>query len=369
MKRLINKLGIIAFSFNLFLDINATDIQTVEANAQYGPKVWSMFFQAENEERGQEMDIIIEGDSMFNGRKYLLAIINVGSNDPTERDTLLYRQEGGKVFFVPKGQEQEILLLDYDLQADDVFTNHRGTTFRVERVGFFDDCPCNIIADDLIQPKMLELKSIDGSQTDIWMEGIGSTSWGIFPFLPKKSQVFFSSGKKMEVFFSIDEPNYKKQYGHPHDFDSNEDFYAFMLGEYDNRTICSFVGDTLRVKGCRIMSGGTIPAVSCAIDSQNISIGVVNSNPYSFSFASDDRIFFNVKFPGFATGIYNFGDETLECKGPADGMNVVKPGAAGTDKRTYDLSGRPVSGKPQRGLYIQGGRKVVHTRTQFNGRD
>ena len=107
MKRLINKLGIIAFSFNLFLDINAADIQTVEANAQYGPKVWSMYFQAENEERGQEMDIIIEGDSMFNGRKYLLAIINVGSNDPTERDTLLYRQEGGKVIFVPKGQEQE----------------------------------------------------------------------------------------------------------------------------------------------------------------------------------------------------------------------------------------------------------------------
>ena len=57
------------------------------------------------------------------------------------------------------------------------------------------------------------------------------------------------------------------------------------------------------------------------------------------------------------------------AKWPTDDIDVVKQGATGTGKRTYNLSGRPVSGKPQRGLYIQGGRKVVHTRTQFNGRD
>ena len=69
----------------------------------------------------------------------------------------------------------------------------------------------------------------------------------------------------------------------------------------------------------------------------------------------------DVRIPSFKAGTYQVGMpggeyETLECKGPADGIDVVKPGAAGTDKRTYDLQGRPVPSKPQRGLYIQDGR-------------
>lgn len=75
----------------------------------------------------------------------------------------------------------------------------------------------------------------------------------------------------------------------------------------------------------------------------------------------ENKYFFDVKIPGFKAGTYQVGMpgrdyETLECKGPADGIDVVKQGAAGTDSRTYDLSGRPVPSKPQRGLYIQGGR-------------
>ena len=69
----------------------------------------------------------------------------------------------------------------------------------------------------------------------------------------------------------------------------------------------------------------------------------------------------DIRIPGFAPGTYQVdisGHEkvTLECKGPADGIDVVKSETTKTDIRTYDLQGRPVSGKPQRGLYIQGGR-------------
>lgn len=335
------------------------DILTIDATAKYGPKMWSMYY--ENDEGAREMDAVFEvgKDSTLNGHRYLKIIINAASYVETERDTLLYRQENGKVFFVPKGEKKEILLLNYDLEVNDVFVYPDGTAFRVEHKGPFDELPCERVSEDDVQPRILELKSLDGAQTDIWMEGVGSIYWGIFPFLPKDAQVFFSSGKLMEVFSPVDKPNYKKQYSRPDMFDNAEDNYAYLRGEYDNRTICYFIGDTLCVKGCKKLAGGTPVAVKCLLEGNNITIQVIDANPYSFKFAEERQIYFNVKFPHFPAGTYFWGTETLTCQGETGLKQISDIGKETEGSRAYDLQGRPVSGKQRRGLYIRGGRVRV----------
>ena len=68
------------------------------------------------------------------------------------------------------------------------------------------------------------------------------------------------------------------------------------------------------------------------------------------------------------TDVYVVSKSELLAQSTVPVQNVTRTSES-LNHTSYDLSGRPVPGHPQRGLYIQGGRKVVHTRTQFNGRE
>ena len=72
---------------------------------------------------------------------------------------------------------------------------------------------------------------------------------------------------------------------------------------------------------------------------------------------------FSVRIPGFKAGTYEVGmpgEEcvTLECKGTsATSVNGIT--SSSQKDGFYDLQGRKLSGKPARGIYIEGGKKKV----------
>ena len=123
----------------------------------------------------------------------------------------------------------------------------------------------------------------------------------------------------------------------------------------------NFIDDTLCITTDERTLNIKPTFAECSIDNNIVKVSI--GQMYE-GFEDCDCIFegeLDIRIPGFAPGTYQVdisGHEkvTLECKGPADGIDVVRKGVTGTDTRTYDLQGRPVPSKLQRGLYIQGGR-------------
>ncbi|MBO4612926.1 MAG: hypothetical protein J5671_07150 [Bacteroidaceae bacterium] len=346
------------------------------------PKFWNLHIDVED---GGfiNMDYRQDGDTLIQGRQYVrvvfgyeekgdlyrsdfLLMSGIRPKGGTYADTLYYRQEGDKVFCLQSTGDDEILIIDYGLKVGDNFTDANGNTYIVKETGRENNNEY-FFSWYFYQPKKLNLISKQTGEEDIWIEGIGSKYWGITPLFlmerskvftklnlrPCRSQVFMGYGGNLLLMPNVNYENYKaKAISEAGQYTGNDYYVSY-----------EFIDDTLRVEGIKIFEHfGGYSYIECIID--NGQIDVMVKQFWMQAEVRENKYIFDVKIPGFKAGTYQVGMPggeyvTLECKGPADGMNVVKPGAAGTDKRTYDLSGRSVSGKPQRGLYIENGRKVV----------
>ena len=344
------------------------------------PKFW--YLHVDVEDGGFiNMDYRQDGDTLIQGRQYVrvvfgyeekedlyrndfLLMSGIRPDGETYPDTIYYRQEGDKVYCLQAEGNDEILILDFGLEVGDEFTDANGETYVVKDTGrqesdkYFETLY-------FYQPKKLILLSTQTGMEDTWIEGLGSRNWGITPyFLMERSKVFSRLG--LQPFHSVVSIAHGGNlYLAPHV--NTENYKAEMIDLFgrngdgnDISVYYEFIGDTLIIQGKeKSEHNDGSPYAECLINGNKVDVMI---KLYSNQDVKKECTYvFDIRIPGFKAGIYQVGMPgreyvTLECKGPADDIDVVKTGAAGTDKRTYDLQGRPVPSKPQRGLYIQGGR-------------
>ena len=306
-------------------------------------------------------------------------------------DTLLYRQDGDKVFCIPKGEKEEVLIVDYGLNVGDEFADGSGEKFIVTETRFLKDgydenwttigC-CNVRCLFFYwEPKVLELVSMTTGERDTWVEGIGSLNWGVVPMHiakgirpfnqlnqhPKYARVCVAAPENMAVMPNINEEDYKAIY--VTDCKYTQDGEDFFL-EY------SFEADTLCVIGIQnSISNVELLYAECLITGNHIDFRLKQREAFP-----NHNIYFNVRIPGFKPGTYQVGMPgreyvTLECKGGTTGINEVKSedlltpfrGNEKYEDAVYDLSGRKVdfpfstfnSQFRKKGIYIQNGKKVA----------
>lgn len=363
------------------------DEETV--NAEF-PAFWHTNFHT------REGDIFnlthkIVGDSVVNGKTYGRMVFGYETKDDLLKgiglypwglphgkteyaDTLLYRQEGDQVFCIPKGKQEEILIIDFGLKAGDSFVDATGEQFRVEYAGmlwedFTDDwiTVANVRIRCLYwlqSPKMLKMVSQRTGETDIWIEGIGSLNWGVVPLFvaegiepfrhlnqhPRKAQVCVGAPENMNVMPNVNGEEYKAvqivDWKYAYDDDDSLEF--------------SFEKDTLCIRGIQeVMSHTGLFYAECLITESRIDFMVKQNEVNGLV-----RIAFDVKIPGFKPGTYEVSLNGKDC------VTALCNGATGVESPTatgfraskyapiYDLSGRPVA-TPRRGIYIHNGRKVV----------
>ncbi len=272
--------------------------------------------------------------------------------------TKFFRQEGDKVFLFHEGQE--LLLIDYGLKEGDSFVSPWGERFVVTRSFTFDTYTkyygswhkCSSLYSGNDSPKVVHLQSLeDEGREDEWMEGLGSVEWGIIPLqVLQKLSLFPAKAERIHLIHG-------------------------SSSLYDYSRSYTFSGDTLCVNDYWQLNRETCCA-ECTIKDYVVSLKV-----YSESGATDmGPKRFQLKIPGLKAGTYKIfmngalRREALVCKG-ADGIESIQNSCSddlrkrhyfADAERTihneadaiYDLSGRRVE-NPKRGLYIQGGKKVV----------
>ena len=344
---------------------------------------WTMYYLLDTGNFTRRQYSIINGDSIIGGKKYCITTIRRRDarapyfyDDIKDRtikpDTLLYRQEGDKVICrLP--DETEAVILDYGLAKGDVFTDSRGEQFQVVDTGYFADIDPNIWYYEDKTPRMLRLQSLwDGSE-DVWIEGIGSMTWGIlplslaeqyvdFPSRPIKVRTIQAPGFNIIARICLNEDEYKLTYFEPEDHTpQGADFINY-----------SFSGDTLCMDGKVPYMQCFTGYASCFIKEDTISVRV---SYFSLMTASVPTCratrMVHVRIPGFKAGTYHIGrfDEsqeiyeyvTLECKG-TDGIESIQNSKFKIDNNApvYDLSGRRVSSSSSlKGVYIQGNKKII----------
>ncbi|MBP5380527.1 MAG: T9SS type A sorting domain-containing protein [Bacteroidaceae bacterium] len=292
-------------------------------------------------------------------------------------DTLLYRQEGDKVYYRSE-EGEESLILDYSLSVGDVFTNAAGERFTVTETGFFEEYNESVeYREGSALPKMLRLVAENGGQEDVWIEGLGSVNWGITPlFLTEKlktltatptcSKVTCATGTDIWGVFDINKNSYKTK--------AFRSKWNLLWDEMETELTYTFLQDTLCVSGIYVGSISSPMYAECTVFDNNIDMvlgGVYTIISYSSEIGMYCYCEFEFKIPGFAAGTYQVGLEggahqALVCN-PTNGI-ALAPAVSQGEGGVYDLSGRKVNAngnanlnslRLKKGIYIKGRKKVM----------
>ena len=358
------------------------------------PKFWYVHIQGKNEYVNISYKQI--GDTVIDGRVYaklglgyemssdlihernlnLFSMLPEGSTSYV--DTLLYRQEGDKIYFLPDTGDGEFLILNYGLEEGDVFTDYSGRRFIVKNKNNSEITDSSRIFNlwwwtEDVSPKSLILVSEDTGDEDIWIEGVGSLLWGITPpSVCVRARLFQRteiSTQCMTLTLAFCENMCFSQ-------DVNEDNYKRVeftsdIPAEDELENCSFyfVADTLCIQGKKNLND-YLTYAECMINDKKISVAIRQA------FGIDDveglyNRSINIKVPCFKADTYEVGlagkeHVTLVCKG-ANGVENISEMLRHKNQKggVYDLSGRRVDAKAyeneklKKGIYIMDGKKTV----------
>ena len=302
------------------------------------PKFWCL--HVDTDDGGFiNMDYRLAGDTLIQGKNYVrvvfgyekksdlyesdfLLMSSIRPNGHTYADTLYYRQEEDKVFCLQPEEKKEILIVDYGLEVGDEFIDATGEVFIVKETGRQIYHNKYFFPFYFYPSRQLRLVSLLTGEEDIWIEGLGSRSWGITPYFlmtqikvftqlevqPLHAQVFMGYGGNLLHEPNVNEENYKA-----------EMIDMVQLYEGDSNFVnYEFIGDTLRAQGVKVFghfSGYTY--AECLIEDGRIDIMVKR-----FSMEDkkrEQKYIYDVKIPGFKAGTYEVGMPgqeyvTLECK-------------------------------------------------------
>ena len=337
---------------------------------------WLSYYHTENGEFGKMEYYALLADTIIGTNSYMKVIVE-------GKDTLFFRQQGDKVFLFHEGQE--LLLIDYDLKEGDSFVSPWGERFVVTKSFTFDTYTkyygswhkCSSLYCGNDSPKVVHLQSLeDEGREDEWMEGLGSVEWGIIPLqvlqklslFPAKAErihLIHGSSKDMYARFEVIEEDYAMIPFRPIPYNQNNSFKISF----------SFSGDTLCVSDALLLSSEFCSA-ECTIKDNVVDLHVYDED----SSTGKSNMTYSLRIHGFKAGTYKIylngklRREALVCKG-ADGIESIQNSCSddlrkrhyfADAERTihngadaiYDLSGRRVV-NPKRGLYIQGGKKII----------
>ena len=260
---------------------------------------------------------------VFARERYLSALNSIlkESFDYSQTDTLYYYQEDDKVYCLAKDGSTETLMFDYGLKVGDVFVNSNDEQFHVIETDFFEEYENHFMQlADSVPPRTLRLRSDDGAQEQVWIEGFGETQCGIVPLYMVEKLKKINS----RPTHSITPNNYfNGGYIGLNDgmFDVNDDDYKLIhfvpVEDKEGRSDLkyTFVGDTLCVTGNFDMQNyNTATCFECMITEDNTI--AFNIWPYNrVPITGDFRVYVDVKIPGFKAGTYLIDGQTLVCEG------------------------------------------------------
>ena len=302
--------------------------------------------------------------------------------------TFYYRQEGDKIYRYDESSGNDLMLYDFGLTEGDIVEDGDGNRMRVEKV--FEARNLSDFSMFVDGEKAFQLRGVDDpSLEDIWIENVGSIKTGLLlasdlEGMKTASLSFFSaSNGRYSLAFPTNTDCLKsvpflKQDAYPDDYDHDlfpddcdPDYYG-PDDDMDDYLLFDFIDDTLFVKG-RLngrMYPGEFDVMGGVVKNGTIYVFFQNMHYlYDETINSIGSSDFEVKIPGFEPGTYtiktlslfmNVPDTTIVCHGPVtDIHNISTPVFQQTSNALYDLSGRRLNQQPERGVYIQNGKKYI----------
>ena len=288
-------------------------------------KDWNVYF-AEQEYSGKKVQCGILADSVVTGKTY--QVIERTGVDMTA-DTLLYRQEGKKVFRHTENDGTDILLFDFGLNEGDEFVTHDGETWIVADI---DEEYQNW---DNTNRKFVLTGKEDGEQKDVWVEDVGSLYTGILTRadLPPTNTPRLLYCRQIEMTswrFDVNLPSYDAVFFLDGDFRNEEDLYFFESLLMDNSLdgdslFVEFIGDSLRLYGIMEINMYVYLMESREQD------GIINLNRTDVHFGDEylghARRWIDIVIPGFEEGEYEVVYEgkslgKYTCKGKKQSVSM-----------------------------------------------
>ena len=288
-------------------------------------KDWNVYF-AEQEYSGKKVQCGILADSVVAGKTY--QVIERTGVDMTA-DTLLYRQEGKKVFRHTEKDGTDILLFDFGLNEGDEFVTHDGETWIVADI---DEEYQNW---DNTNRKFVLTGKEDGEQKDVWVEDVGSLYTGILTRadLPPTNTPRLLYCRQIEMTswrFDVNLPSYDAVFFLDGDFRNEEDLYFFESLLMDNSLdgdslFVEFIGDSLRLYGIMEINMYVYLMESREQD------GIINLNRTDVHFGDEylghARRWIDIVIPGFEEGEYEVVYEgkslgKYTCKGKKQSVSM-----------------------------------------------
>ena len=307
-------------------------------------KHWEMYYHMRYGGSPKWSYYIEDGDSVIDNTSYTPVTIS--------GDTLLYRQDGNKVFFKPKdySPKEEILVLDYGLNPGDEFYTYEGKIFLVTKVEYAIEENVEASENGLKYwkyqdyahfygkrpPKIIHLKNEKNGEEDIWIEGFGSLNWGITPIEisyyldyavsdfpdigPVASHTAMASDLFSGVWPTYNNEHYKRVRFEPEDLDMSRYYEenkstGIEWEDYIKQQFpwtFSFNDDTLCVTG--VMELNCLPTYGeCIINGDYIDVSIIQ---YDEGLLDQPDCLYeryvNIKFPNFKSGVYKIGLKNME---------------------------------------------------------
>ena len=376
MKKGIIQLQLIAFPLLFLLGISTPVYsQVIETDYFKSWTTWMVAFQNNKTNDGKldKLFCIAFQDSLIDGVQYKK--VYVGKHGSLldywgQEDTVLcYRQDGKRIYRYDNKYHSDIQIYEFGLSKGDVTTSCGfemvvDSVFPANKLTDYCYFPDNVMAYRLLDEE-------NPKYTDIWIDGVGSIKTGILiaPDLPANSSssiVYYIRWRDGSIYFDLDTDEEKLV-----PFEAIE----FTLDDYNiddnwnDHYEFEFIEDTLHVFGQAWMVANNVNIMDCILNENTVNLeiipvyrmgGVDNPNMYLF----------DVKLPGFNPGTYDIiyyednqkKDTTITCNGTTGIESPITSDTqpTGFDSNTiYDLSGRCLNTIPERGIYIQNGKKYI----------
>ena len=263
-----------------------------------------------------QVGILVNTDSIHNGTTYQVIERKKNGN---VTDSLLYRQEGNRVYRYSETEKKDILLFDFGLNEGDDFIAPGGEVWTVGEIRQTAEY------NDWMEKKIVLKGKEDGAVKDVWLEHVGSLYTGILTYddlggsnsLPQL--VYCRQGDTDPWLFDVNTEHFKIVYFHPlRGGDDNEYNFIQSLspeevayfnqvgGEY---LYANFEGNTLHVYGKMGVGCYRYP-MECRIIGNEILLGV-NEIHYGEHNDCGYGFYVDIRIPLIKAGDYIVKYETI----------------------------------------------------------
>ena len=245
-------------------------------------------------------------DSVIDGQNYVASsTVHYTSPDNANAMVICYRQEGDKVYYYNDKDHRDVLLFDFGLQVGDKFLDSYYGYISVAEVGTFPEVAQYLGLSR--ENKMLRLvDNYDGTDIDIWVEGIGSLRHGILPYTYPYNMEYYTLGLTFHGIndhFAVNLPTFKQQPFEPIDLtlEEREDYFTNEDGQ-PRILSATFEDDNLHILGITNLTPNTNDLIAILDENAHISLSL----PEYEMLVSTNKVprRYDVILSGFTCGTY-----------------------------------------------------------------